>query len=290
MFDYQLENEVTPENKHLFDPDLNRGLALLIIIAVSVVASSWLFLLPVYFDIKIVAQILPLLLSATLLFLSPRIQRAYLNKAALITAYLLSFVSWSFVIYLNGTVPAESQNNATILVSGQLSGAANNVYLLGLCFLSIWSSRYIKHYQYITLAFVVCLVLILFFLTPLSFSFVMAVLLLLGSSLALSSSGLNVTAVSSESVEEMHELFNDELMLDTKSEEEITPELEIDSIPLDDAPVSYDWELILRELNSELKSTADVDQLFKRMLVFLHGAMEYDAAAVGMLQDRSIKK
>ncbi|VAW70555.1 hypothetical protein MNBD_GAMMA09-2223 [hydrothermal vent metagenome] len=287
MFDYQLENEITPENKHQLDQDLNRGLALLVIIAASVVASSWLFLLPVYFDIKIVAQVFPLLLSGALLFLSSRIQSACLNKPVLIAAYLLSFISWSFVIYLSAAIPDDSQNNSAV----QLSGVANSVYLLGLCFLLIWSSRYIKHYQYLSLASAVSLVLILFMFTPLSITYLIAVLLLLGSSVALSASSLNIAAVSSKDIEEFSGFLNDELLLTAEpKEEEIVPELEIDAIPLDETSVSYDWELILRELNSELKSTADVDQLFKRMLVFLHGAMEYDAAAVGMLQDRSIKK
>ncbi|MCW9014944.1 MAG: GGDEF domain-containing protein [Gammaproteobacteria bacterium] len=53
---------------------------------------------------------------------------------------------------------------------------------------------------------------------------------------------------------------------------------------------SYDWERTLRELHGELKSIHDVDSLFKSMLLFMSGAVEFDAAAVGMMQGKSIKK
>ena len=51
-----------------------------------------------------------------------------------------------------------------------------------------------------------------------------------------------------------------------------------------------DWPRVLRELHNELKNITDVDRLFKTMLLFMSGAIEVDAAAVGMIQERSIKK
>ena len=53
---------------------------------------------------------------------------------------------------------------------------------------------------------------------------------------------------------------------------------------------AQDWPRVLRELHNELKNITDVDRLFKTMLLFMSGAIEVDAAAVGMIQERSIKK
>ncbi|MFW2371685.1 MAG: GGDEF domain-containing protein [Gammaproteobacteria bacterium] len=54
--------------------------------------------------------------------------------------------------------------------------------------------------------------------------------------------------------------------------------------------LDQDWPRVLRELHSELKNITDVDRLFKSMLLFMSGAVEVDAAAVGMIQERNIKK
>lgn len=52
----------------------------------------------------------------------------------------------------------------------------------------------------------------------------------------------------------------------------------------------HEWASILRELHNEMKTVTDVDGLFKRMLVFMSGAVDFSAAAVGMLQEQSINK
>lgn len=57
-----------------------------------------------------------------------------------------------------------------------------------------------------------------------------------------------------------------------------------------DSETADDWPRVLRELQNELKNITDVDRLFKTMLLFMSGAIEVDAAAVGMIQERSIKK
>ena len=86
----------------------------------------------------------------------------------------------------------------------------------------------------------------------------------------------------------MHKV--EDLLPPENDQQKITPELAIDTMSFHLPETEYDWEMILRELNGELKGTPDVDQLFKKMLVFLHGTIDYQAASVGMLQDKSIKK
>ena len=51
-----------------------------------------------------------------------------------------------------------------------------------------------------------------------------------------------------------------------------------------------DWEYILRELHYELKSTHDVDTLAKNMLLFMSGAIDFDAAAMGLIQGQAMNK
>jgi len=172
-----------------------------------------------------------------------------------------------------------------------LSGTSNSMYLVGLCFLMLWSNRYILYAQYLSALSIISLVLLLYIFTPVTVSFLLAVLLLTGFSVAMSVIMSRSGGVNQVLEDETFEMFNEELLLTSEvEEEEITPELEINVVPLTPTPAAYDWEKILRELNGQLKNTADVDQLFKRMLAFLQNAMTYESAAVGMLQDNSIKK
>ncbi|VAW56562.1 hypothetical protein MNBD_GAMMA07-1297 [hydrothermal vent metagenome] len=91
--------------------------------------------------------------------------------------------------------------------------------------------------------------------------------------------------------ESISEPIEDDFFLPSEIiEEEIKPQLDIDVQPLDESPVAHDWELILREMYIELKKITDVDQLFNTMLSFTHDIIEFDGAAVGMLQEKSIRK
>jgi len=291
LFNKQLHAMDSNESMQQQDQDINRGLALLILIAVSVVGASWLFSVPVYFDLKIAVQILPLLISAILLFAITRIYNSYLTLLAAPLGYISAFLSWSYVIYLNSAVKPEVLND---LSSAQMLGMSNSVFILGLCLLVLWLARYFKFAIYLSSLSIVSLVTVLLVFSSLPINVVIAALLLLSSSAVIGALGLKsdflvpVTPPASQ-----NSLFEDEepfLPAQTYREEELVPELEINKLPLNESSVSHDWDLILKELHGELKNTADVDQLFKRMLVFMHGAMEYNGAAVGMLQHKSIKK
>ncbi len=293
MFDFQTEEKVEKQDDHYpemsgqTDDELKSGLILLIILTVSIVGASWLFLLPVYFDIRIAVQLMPLVFTAVLLFLALRVNNTLLNKAIPVLAFLFGFTCWSCVIYLNLSLPPGNLSTS----EASLSGISNSMYLVGLCFLVLWSSRYILYAQYLSALLILSLVLLLYLFTPITVSFLLAVLLLTGYSVVMSVIASRSPGVNQALEDDTFEMFNEELLLTPQIEEEvITPELAINVIPLTPTPVAYDWEKILRELNGQLKNTADVDQLFKRMLAFLQNAMVYESAAVGMLQDNSIKK
>ncbi len=287
---FEPQSEYNAQNsKQQLDQDVNRGLALLVLIAVSVPGSSWLFFLPIYFNSKIAAQIFPLLFSIVLLFTVTRIQLHYLNKIAVPLGFITVFSSWSYVIFLSINTEAGSVKD---LIAAQYSGMSDIMYLLGLCFAILWLGRYCKFNMYLSLLSITTLIVLLLIFSNIQMAYLLALILLLGASaiIAVISFGPQ-SSISETNKQAMPEVMGDDFFLPSELEEhKIKPELDINTLSLNETSVNHDWELILRELHGELKTTVDVDQLFKRMLVFLHGAMEFDAAAVGMLQDKSIKK
>lgn len=260
---------------------------LLIAITLSVVAASWLFSLPAQFDLKIAAELLPLLYAVAAMLLLRRLQRPFLNHLFSALSYVLVFACWAYVVYMNSAMQLPAQKTAILHI-----GFANSMYLLGMCVLTIWLARYFKYAAYLSLTALIALCIVLILLTPVNFSFVVAVALILLTSIAIGFISNGEKPVSDTVYNEyVQDEFNEEdLLPPAEDEQQITPELEINALPLNESSVSHDWDVILQELHGELKNTSDVDQLFKRMLVFLNGAMEFDAAAVGMLQDKTIRK
>lgn len=298
MFNIADDNNAQISNKE-FNQEINRGLALLVLISVSIVGSSWLFSLPVYFDIKIAAQIFPILFSAVILFLVTKIKHTYFNKIAPVLGFVLVFFSWSYVVYLNTSFfsSTELSNQMKNIIEAQYLGMSHAMYLMGMCFTIFWLGRYFKYNLYLSLASVISFLVLMLLFADIKIIYLLALALLLGSSSifsAIASNGFHVVDTENNN-EEFYDPFNDpeekELLLPPQTnDQKIEPVLDINTLPLNESSITHDWELILRELHGELKNTTDVDQLFKRMLVFLHGAMEFDAAAVGMLQDKSIRK
>gem|GEM_PF-1941471 len=302
MFNRQFDDPVdivepdTRSDSQAQDQDTHRGLALLVLITVAVTGASWLLSTPVYFDLRIAAQILPALFSIVLLFLVSRINHPYLNLIAVPLGYLAVFASWAYVIYLNSVI-SDNVGTDIDIVATELHGMSSSMYILGLCFISLWQGRYFKYALILSSLSIISFLVLLVVFSSLSIGFLLATLLLLASSVAIGHIGFasinRQPAITANS--QQAPFFDNDLLLpaaeeSSPTEAELEAELEINTLPLNESSPGYDWELILRELNGELKNTADVDQLFKRMLVFLHGAMEFDGAAVGMLQDKAIKK
>lgn len=260
---------------------------LLIAITLSVVAASWLFSLPAQFDLKIAAELLPLLYAVAAMLLLRRLQKPFLSHLFSALGYVFVFSCWGYVVYINTAMQLPAQKIAILHI-----GFANSMYLLGMCVLTIWLARYFKFAVYLSVTALIALSVVLILLTSVPLSFVVAVSLILLSSVAIgfiTNSGKPASELAYGDYEEAG-FKDDDLLPVAEGEQEITPELEINALPLNESSVSHDWDVILQELHGELKNTSDVDQLFKRMLVFLNGAMEFDAAAVGMLQDKTIRK
>jgi len=284
-----LQNNDDNNSKKQSDQDLNRGLALLVLLSVSVVGASWLFFLPVYFDMKIVAQVFPILFSISLLLLVTKIQHVYLNKASPVLGFLAAFWSWAYVIYLNTNMIPQVEKIKNVMDVHYL-GMSHTTYIFGLCLIMLWSVRYLKCNLYLSVISVLTLVTLLFVFTEADIFVLLApATLLLMSAMFSVVTFSNVNKVNVSHSKD--EFIDDEMLLPSELiVDEIKPELDINILPLNESSITHDWELILRELHTELKNTTDVDQLFKSMLTFLHGAMEFDAAAVGMLQDKSLKR
>lgn len=260
---------------------------LLIAITLSVVAASWLFSLPSQFDLKLVAELLPLLFAVAAMLLVNRLQKQFLNRLFSALSYVFVFCCWGYVFYINTAMQLPAQKIAILHI-----GFANSMYLLGMCVLTIWLARYFKYAVYLSVTALVVLSVGLLLFSSVPLSFVVAVTLILLCSVAIGFIANSEKATSELAYDDYeHAGFKDDDLLPVaEGEQEITPELEINALPLNESSVSHDWDVILQELHGELKNTSDVDQLFKRMLVFLNGAMEFDAAAVGMLQDKTIRK
>lgn len=265
----------------------NNASLLLIVITLSVVAASWLFSLPAAFNLKIVAELLPLLFAVAAMLLVKRVQNSLFNRLFIALSYVLVFSCWSYVVYSNTFMQLPAQKSAILHI-----GFANSMYLLGMCVLSIWLARYFKYAVYLSTTALIVLCVVLFLFSAVSATFILAVSLILLTCIAIGF----LSSADSQHIEPTYdeyaqrELNDADLLPPADNEQQITPELEINALPLNESSVSHDWDVILQELHGELKNTSDVDQLFKRMLVFLNGAMEFDAAAVGMLQDKSIRK
>lgn len=297
MFEFQPENNAQPKTQYS-DTNINQGLGLLLLLITSIIGSSWLFSVPVYFDIKIVAQIFPLIFSIILLFIVSKIHHTYLDLSAPVLSFLVVFFSWSYVIYLNANANLNAVKDTVDL---HHLGMANTMYLLGLCFSVLWLGRYFKYSLYLSLASIITFIVLLMMFTDIKFVYLLALALLLMSSAVfsvLSMSGINVTSKNQNS-DRVYESSEHEFLLPAENESFIEQPNEIETsvepkpvivVPLNESSITHNWELILRELHGELKNTTDVDQLFMRVLAFLQGAMEFDGAAVGMLQDNSIKK
>jgi len=275
--------------------DTNRGIALLVLIALSIVGASWLFSLPVYLDMKIAAQITPVIFSVILFFLVTKFHSTHLNNVAPALGYAVIFCSWSYVIYLDFSVSSSAALNELKQTRVmQYVGMAQIMYLVGLCFISFWLGRYFKYNLYLSSVFIVMFLIMLKLLTNVEVIYLFAFAVLLASTAVFSAISMQSAHIAVTSVpvsEPIAEPIEEEFFLSLDNvEEEIKPELDIDVIPLDESPVSYNWEYILREVHGELKNITDVDLLFQHMLSYIHHVIEFDGAAVGMLQDKSIRK
>ena len=268
----------------MFDLDLSKSqqqksfmpAILLVLLAVIIAACDLALNISFELGLKQTLHVLALLIS--LLFVAANVYTSFSRLWADIfktIIFLLIFVLWSYGLYLSGA-------------------QGNIIVVTGLVLLLIWYSVQCRWFIWVaTVSAVTMLVAIKLFAAPANNYFASYALLMLAA-LSLSvfvgrygqvqSVGRRKT--SPEYIDSTTEL--DEEIPQPLSERELQPDVAMIHVDLGES--SKDWEHILRELHNELKSTADVDQLFKRLLVFMSGALEFEAAVVGMVQERTINK
>ncbi len=271
--------------------EVTRALTLYLLITISIVATSWLLAIPTYFDIKIAVQVLPVILCVAFYFLVTRLYHRFILNSVVPVLFLVIFSCWSFVFYLNISSIAQTTDTLT-QTAGKLTAIADTMYLIGISLCIILLHRYFRFAVYLSLSSIITLLtLILVFSSP-DISYLSAVIILFMTTTLVSFIAISkLPQTTGQKLITLKDHFHeDELLPSELGDEAIIPELAINALPLNEHSATHDWEETLRVLQTDLSATSDVDQTFKSMLMFLHDRVEFDAAAVGMLQERSIRK
>ena len=252
----------------------NPGL-LLTLFALLISASNFILFLPFQFSQSALMHLASVILGLLTFAIYPRIAQRPLPARLLLGVMFLAFYGlWTYQLYLSDTI--------------------NLVLLSGLMMLSIW---YGLQGMYQLILGVVALLAMLIALAlagrlPMSSLVAYGLLLLLANALAL----LSRTPAAVQTSTGARSGSGVEYLPDSvvvEPEARVEPVLNLDAdiasaeIAEEQAP---DWERVLRELQSELRNTADTDALLKKMLVFVSGTVDIEAAAVGMIQDRSLNR
>ncbi len=250
--------------------------ALLLLLVAVIAACDFSLNLSLEMGQKQFLHILALLTSLIFIAANIYIHFSKLWSEIVVTVIFLAIFSlWSFELYLFG-----SQGNIVIVT--------------GLVMLLIWYAVQCRWSIWVALAGVIVLLVVLKLFAAPANNFYASYVLLMLAALALtvfikryaklpSASPKNTTPDYIDTPESLDEEIPHPL-----AEPELQPDVAMIHVDLGES--AKDWEHILRELHNELKSTADVDQLFKRLLVFMSGALEFEATIVGMVQDRTINK
>ncbi len=271
---------------------VTKALSLFLLLSICIVATSWLLAIPTYFDIKVAAQFLPVLACVGMLFLVNKLQHRIVLITSTALIFLIIFTCWSFVLYLDISVATRSPAATTEQTTTHKFGIADAIYLLGLCFSIILLHRFFRFAVYLSSSAIITLVVLLVVFADPEITDLIAIFILLSTTIIISFIvNRDIAApVHAHKLIDIDNQFDDAELLPSEAEQSIVPELAINALPLNEHSTTHDWELTLRDLQRGLKSSPDVDQLFGSMLHFIHDRIEYDAAAVGMLQDRSLRK
>ena len=266
------------ENRYQLKARANKSFALLFLLSVIISGSNFLLYLP--FKLGLFQMLNASVVVVCLIFWFIAVKNTFtvLVKICSSLTFILMFSAWLYLDLKNAAL-------------------SDMLFLFGMSMLLVWHSMQYKHAVWISAVVLTGSLVVLKLLSTTHLNTLVVYFLLF-----LFSSLLGVYAFRQKprsGYESLGELFypdeasrRPEEIIEPVAEEEIEPE------PTDEVPLvnmtshsaAYDWESVLRELHSELKTLHDVDNLFKSMLIFLSGAIEIDAAAVGMVQGGSIKK
>jgi diguanylate cyclase (GGDEF)-like protein len=255
------------------DRSPHASFSLLVLLTLFVAASDFLIFLPFQFGLQqllhLVAIVLPLLFWGLLLKFHNRL----LQKIIPIIVFLLLFALWSWQLYLNTPI--------------------NLLFIAGLMLLLIWQSVQSRFQFWLSLVTSLTMLVLLQLFSSLSLTVFSVYVLLL---VAASAMGWFALTYGRPALATRQPLSGSDYLpesVDVQHEATVQPvsDLEADIAMVHvDADSRPSWEQALRELHNELKTTADIDSLFKKMLLFISGVMDIEAAAVGMIQDRSLNR
>ena len=273
---------ITTNNSNNINKTPGKSMWMLLALVIVIVISDFILFKSQPFGIKQVLYLVSIMVSAGLLMMALKLKDGIVSKSLPQIAFILicSLLSYQFLL-------------------GDIK--SNYIAVIGLSLLLVWhGSQSIASYKFslpISILSVITLMVVSKLLYGAEVEALIVLFMVLSMSIALgemSSSSLR-SSTAMASVQDGFQA-NDEMKSDEFSEDELddfmTPDKNVDyaMVDVNGGDVSHDWEYVLRELHNELKSIHDVDALFKNVLLFMSGAIDFDAAVVGMIQERTMNK
>ena len=273
---------ITTHNSNKTNKKPGKSIWMLLVLVVVIVVSDFILFKSQPFGIKQVIYLVSIMVSAGLLTVAFKISEGIFTRFLPQIAFVLicSLLSYQFLL-------------------GDMK--SNYIAVIGLSLLLVWhGSQSIASYKFslpISILSVIALIVISKLLYGADVETLIVLFMVLSVSIALgemASSGRGAQAAIASAQKRL--LANDEMAPDEFSEDELDDFMEPDKnvdyamVDVSGGDASHDWEYVLRELHNELKSMHDVDALFKNVLLFMSGAIDFDAAVVGMIQERTMNK
>lgn len=248
------------------------GFILLSVLSVIITASDFLLFIPFQIDLPLLLHVSVILFTLLCLAVAKFNLSKLVNKIVITLAFVVIFSVWVYQIVLNHV--------------------HDDLFLLGMILLVMWHSIQIPKSYYFSVPVIISAITVLFLFSKsavqdLVFSAIILMFVVaLGWWLSIRNKNILEYGNQSTSNEPIKEIGFDDMEEELFIESQ--PEIAMLNVAKDES--SHDWELVLRDLYSELKDTPDIDRLFKKMLNSLSSSVEFDAAAVGMIQERTLNK
>ncbi len=244
----------------------------LLLLTISIAISDFTLFLPLEADIKQYIHIVAIGVAIAFLFLSKLSQSILLNKVYSSLVFVFLFSMYAYAQFLDVS-------------------SINYFSITALFMLLFWHGVHSDKAHWVSLFVVIVSLVVFKVYSNIELKIIIIYLLLFLTSISLAWAGWagSDNVLSASNTDNKKE---DEFCLDSISNAEpvidIEPEIAMVNVDVNN---SYSaWDKVLKDLHNELKSIHDVDNLFNRMLVFMSDTIEFDAAAVGMVQDNSINK
>ena len=191
------------------------------------------------------------------------------SKIFLGLAFSLVFSLWGYQQFLN---------------TSQL----DQIILLACTMLLIWHSALSKWNLILSLALLLAFVLVLKYLAMASNTLIAYYAIAGGMSLAVAAYILNMLNASIVNTKPLEQQIKPiETFINNESEDS-KPVISL--LQVNEKNNQQDWGELIKNLYDVLKAVPDVDLMFNKTLQYMHKIIEYDAAVVGMIQDKSINK